>query len=62
MCTNHYTVLILLITNLQREEKTLSATIEKGMPDGEDIVFKYESEQKPGQARHAQGGKRRDQA
>ena len=35
----------------KREEKTLSATIEKGMPDGEDIVFKYESEQKPGQAR-----------
>ena len=33
----------------RREEKTLSATIEKGMPDGEDIVFKYESEQKPGQ-------------
>jgi len=33
----------------KREEKTLSATIEKGMPDGEDIVFKYESEQKPGQ-------------
>ncbi len=24
----------------KREEKTLSATIEKGMPDGEDIVFK----------------------
>merc|ERR1719482_2160464 len=33
----------------KREEKTLTATIEKGMPDGEDIVFKYESEQKPGQ-------------
>ena len=33
----------------KREEKTLSATIEKGMPDGEDVVFKYESEQKPGQ-------------
>merc|ERR1719217_647000 len=33
----------------KREEKTLSATIEKGMPDGEQIVFKYESEQKPGQ-------------
>jgi len=33
----------------KREEKTLSATIEKGMPDGEDITFKYESEQKPGQ-------------
>merc|ERR1719502_1799503 len=33
----------------KREEKTLEATIEKGMPDGEDITFKYESEQKPGQ-------------
>jgi len=33
----------------KREEKTLTATIEKGMPDGEEIVFKYESEQKPGQ-------------
>jgi len=33
----------------KREEKTLKATIEKGMPDGENIVFKYESEQKPGQ-------------
>merc|ERR1719217_1635198 len=33
----------------KREEKTLSATIEKGMPDNEEIVFKYESEQKPGQ-------------
>jgi len=33
----------------KREEKTLKATIEKGMPDGEEIVFKYESEQKPGQ-------------
>jgi len=33
----------------KREEKTLSATIEKGMPDGEQIAFKYESEQKPGQ-------------
>merc|ERR1719482_212337 len=33
----------------KREEKTLRATIEKGMPDAEDIVFKYESEQKPGQ-------------
>merc|ERR1712137_656493 len=31
------------------EEKKLEATIEKGMPDGEDITFKYESEQKPGQ-------------
>ena len=34
---------------VRREEKTLKATIEKGMPDGEEIVFKYESEQKPGQ-------------
>merc|ERR1719269_577169 len=33
----------------KREEKTLRATIERGMPDGEQIVFKYESEQKPGQ-------------
>jgi len=33
----------------KREEKTLTATIERGMPDGEDITFKYESEQKPGQ-------------
>ena len=33
----------------KREEKTLSATIEKGMPDSEEINFKYESEQKPGQ-------------
>uniref|UniRef100_A0A7S4BTB8 J domain-containing protein n=2 Tax=Chrysotila carterae TaxID=13221 RepID=A0A7S4BTB8_CHRCT len=33
----------------KREEKTLSATIEKGMPDNEAITFKYESEQKPGQ-------------
>merc|ERR1719482_1307417 len=33
----------------KREEKTLEATIEKGMPDNEEIVFKYESEQKPGQ-------------
>jgi len=33
----------------KREEKTLTATIEKGMPDGEEIIFKYESEQKPGQ-------------
>jgi len=33
----------------KREEKTLRATIEKGMPDGEEITFKYESEQKPGQ-------------
>lgn len=33
----------------KREEKTVTATIEKGMPDGEQIVFKYESEQKPGQ-------------
>merc|ERR1719230_1637986 len=33
----------------QREEKKLEATIEKGMPDGEQIIFKYESEQKPGQ-------------
>ena len=33
----------------KREEKTLRATIEQGMPDGEEIVFKYESEQKPGQ-------------
>merc|ERR1719261_2397414 len=33
----------------KREEKTLSATIERGMPDSEEIVFKYESEQKPGQ-------------
>ena len=33
----------------KREEKRLSATIEKGMPDSEEIVFKYESEQKPGQ-------------
>ena len=32
-----------------REEKTLTATIEKGMPDNEEISFKYESEQKPGQ-------------
>lgn len=34
---------------VDREEKTLRVTIEKGMPDGEEIVFKYESEQKPGQ-------------
>lgn len=33
----------------KREEKKLEATIEKGMPDGEQISFKYESEQKPGQ-------------
>ena len=33
----------------KREEKTLEATIEKGMPDNEEISFKYESEQKPGQ-------------
>ena len=33
----------------KREEKTLEATIEKGMPDNEEIAFKYESEQKPGQ-------------
>ena len=33
----------------KREEKRLSATIERGMPDSEEIVFKYESEQKPGQ-------------
>jgi len=33
----------------KREEKRLEATIEKGMPDNEEIVFKYESEQKPGQ-------------
>jgi len=33
----------------KREEKTLRATIERGMPDGEEITFKYESEQKPGQ-------------
>lgn len=33
----------------KREEKALSATVEKGMPDGEEIVFKYDSEQKPGQ-------------
>lgn len=33
----------------KREEKTLRATIEKGMSDSEDITFKYESEQKPGQ-------------
>ena len=33
----------------KREEKTLTATIEKGMPDNEEISFKYESEQKPGQ-------------
>ena len=33
----------------KREEKTLHATIEKGMPDNEEISFKYESEQKPGQ-------------
>jgi len=33
----------------KREEKRLAATIEKGMPDSEQIVFKYESEQKPGQ-------------
>merc|ERR1719426_302220 len=33
----------------KREEKTLRATIERGMPDNEEIVFKYESEQKPGQ-------------
>merc|ERR1719267_43210 len=33
----------------KREEKTLHATIEKGMPDNEEIAFKYESEQKPGQ-------------
>eukprot|EP00967_Tisochrysis_lutea_P101553 scaffold152497_cov31-Tisochrysis_lutea.AAC.3 len=35
----------------KREEKTLRATIERGMPDGEEITFKYESEQKPGQVR-----------
>ena len=28
---------------------TRQATIEKGMPDSEQITFKYESEQKPGQ-------------
>jgi len=33
----------------KREEKTLKTTIEKGMPDNEEINFKYESEQKPGQ-------------
>ena len=33
----------------KREEKTLRATIERGMPDGEEIVFKYDAEQKPGQ-------------
>jgi len=33
----------------KREEKRLTATVEKGMPDNEEIVFKYESEQKPGQ-------------
>lgn len=33
----------------KREEKKLTATIEKGMPDNEEITFKYESEQKPGQ-------------
>ena len=33
----------------KKEEKRLDATIERGMPDGEEIVFKYESEQKPGQ-------------
>ena len=33
----------------KREDKRLTATIEKGMPDNEEIVFKYESEQKPGQ-------------
>ena len=33
----------------KREEKTLHATIERGMPDNEEISFKYESEQKPGQ-------------
>mmetsp|Transcript_36464 Transcript_36464/g.117538 ORF Transcript_36464/g.117538 Transcript_36464/m.117538 type:complete len:396 (-) Transcript_36464:313-1500(-) len=33
----------------KREEKSLKATIEKGMPDSEQITFKYESEQKPGQ-------------
>jgi DnaJ-class molecular chaperone len=33
----------------KREEKTLEATIEKGMPDNNEITFKYESEQKPGQ-------------
>jgi len=33
----------------KREDKRLTATIEKGMPDAEEIVFKYESEQKPGQ-------------
>jgi len=33
----------------KREEKKLEATIEKGMPDNEEISFKYESEQKPGQ-------------
>jgi len=33
----------------KREEKVLKTTIEKGMPDNEEITFKYESEQKPGQ-------------
>jgi DnaJ-class molecular chaperone len=33
----------------KREEKKLSATIEKGMTDNEEISFKYEAEQKPGQ-------------
>uniref|UniRef100_A0A7S0LFQ6 J domain-containing protein n=1 Tax=Coccolithus braarudii TaxID=221442 RepID=A0A7S0LFQ6_9EUKA len=33
----------------KREEKKLSATIEKGMTDNEEITFKYEAEQKPGQ-------------
>ena len=28
----------------KREDKRLTATIEKGMPDAEEIVFKYESE------------------
>ena len=27
----------------------MHATVEKGKPDAEEIVFKYESEQKPGQ-------------
>ena len=33
----------------KREAKDLTLTIERGMPDGQTITFKYESEQKPGE-------------
>lgn len=35
-------------TKLQREEKELEAVIERGMPDGHELVFQRASEQSPG--------------